>query len=75
MCCCNYANATAVYNHWTGLVDWTGRMDYWTRSKILKSGTIASLVLSICMLHTKLIELHMSYVLSLAAHDLALTLK
>ena len=24
----------AVYNHWTGLVDWIGRMDHWTHSKI-----------------------------------------
>ena len=22
---------TAVYNHWTGLVDWTGGMHYWTQ--------------------------------------------
>ena len=21
---------TAVYNHWTGLVDWTTKLDYWT---------------------------------------------
>jgi len=20
----------AVYNHWTGLVDWTGGLDWWT---------------------------------------------
>ena len=20
-----------VYNHWTGLVDWTGGLDYWTQ--------------------------------------------
>ena len=25
----------AVYNHWTGLVDWTGGMDYWTRSSVV----------------------------------------
>ena len=21
---------TAIYNHWTGLVDWTGGLDWWT---------------------------------------------
>ena len=23
----------AVYNHWTGLVDWTGGLDWWTDTK------------------------------------------
>ena len=23
----------AVYNHWTGLVDWTGGLDWWTDIK------------------------------------------
>ena len=23
----------AVYNHWTGLVDWTGGLDWWTDLK------------------------------------------
>ena len=23
----------AVYNHWTGLVDWTGGRDWWTDTK------------------------------------------
>jgi len=22
-----------VYNHWTGLVDWTGGLDWWTDTK------------------------------------------
>ena len=25
--------ATAVYNHWTGLVDWAGGLDWWTDTK------------------------------------------
>ena len=25
--------AKAVYNHWTGLVDWTGGLDWWTDLK------------------------------------------
>ena len=25
--------ARAVYNHWTGLVDWTGGLDWWTDTK------------------------------------------
>ena len=24
---------SAVYNHWTGLVDWTGGLDWWTDAK------------------------------------------
>ena len=23
----------AIYNHWTGLVDWTGGLDWWTDLK------------------------------------------
>ena len=23
----------AIYNHWTGLVDWTGGLDWWTDTK------------------------------------------
>ena len=26
--------AKAVYNHWTGLVDWIGGLDWWTDTKI-----------------------------------------
>ena len=27
----------AVYNHWTGLVDWTGGLDWWTDIKIFNA--------------------------------------
>ena len=26
----HHACIMAVYNHWTGLVDWTGGLDWWT---------------------------------------------
>ena len=29
-----YVNSPlAIYNHWTGLVDWTGGLDWWTDTK------------------------------------------
>ena len=28
-----YVSERAVYNHWTGLVDWTGGLDWWTDIK------------------------------------------
>ena len=27
------STGVAVYNHWTGLVDWTGGLDWWTDTK------------------------------------------
>jgi len=29
-CLGHIANVPVVYNHWTGLVDWTGGLDRWT---------------------------------------------
>ena len=28
-----YLSSPAVYNHWTGLVDWTSGLDWWTDTK------------------------------------------
>ena len=25
-----YVTVMVVHNHWTGLVDWTGELDWWT---------------------------------------------
>ena len=30
-----YSLGEVVYNHWTGLVDWTGGLDQWTGLKII----------------------------------------
>ena len=33
----------AVCNHWTGVVDWTGGLDWWTHSPVELCGNTAAL--------------------------------